>query len=98
MLYIYTHTHVNATSAPAELGGGIHKVSRNGPRMQVRPQVRQLHVYGSGTFGAFWSWCFCGLNQTRIDSDMVTKRIAKLPVLDTWCLLDQRSLTADSHH
>ena len=42
-----------ATSAPAELGGGIH-VSRNRARTQVPLQARKLRVYGSGTCGAFW--------------------------------------------
>ena len=44
----------HATSAPAELGGEIHNVSRNRARAQVLLQARKLHVYGSGTFGAFW--------------------------------------------
>ena len=44
----------HATSAPAELGGEIHNVSRNRARTQVLLQARKLHVYGSGTFGAFW--------------------------------------------
>ena len=39
---------------PAELGGEIHYVSRNRARMQVLPQAQKSHVYGSGTFGAFW--------------------------------------------
>ena len=43
-----------ATSAAAELGGEIHNVLRNRARTQVLPQARKLHVYGSGTFGAFW--------------------------------------------
>ena len=42
-------------SAPAELGGEIHNVSRNRARTQVLLQARKLHVYGSGTFGAFWT-------------------------------------------
>ena len=41
----------HATSAPAELGGKIHNVSRNRARTQVLPQARKLHVYGSGTLG-----------------------------------------------
>ena len=41
-------------AAPAELGGETHKVSRNGARTQVLLQARKLHVYGSGTVGAFW--------------------------------------------
>ena len=44
----------HATSAPAELGGKIHNVSRNRARTQVPLQARKLHVYGRGTFGAFW--------------------------------------------
>ena len=44
----------HATSAPAELGGEIHNVSRNRARTRVLLQARKLHVYGSGTFGAFW--------------------------------------------
>ena len=43
-----------ATSAPTELGGESHKVPRNRARTQVPPQAQKLHVYGSGTFGAFW--------------------------------------------
>ena len=45
----------HATSAPAELGGEIHKVSRNRARTQVFLQARKLHVYGKGTSGAFWA-------------------------------------------
>ena len=41
-------------SAPAELGGETHNVSRNRARTRVLLQARKLHVYGSGTFGAFW--------------------------------------------
>ena len=44
----------HVTSAPAELGGKIHIVSRNRARTQVFLQARKLHVYGSGSFGAFW--------------------------------------------
>ena len=44
----------HATSAPAELGGEIHNVSHNRACTQVLLQARKLHVYGSGTFGAFW--------------------------------------------
>ena len=44
----------HTTSAPAELGGEIHNVLRNRARMQVLLQARKLHVYASGTFGAFW--------------------------------------------
>ena len=44
----------HCTSAPAELGGKIHNISRNRDRTQVLLQARKLHVYGSGTFGAFW--------------------------------------------
>ena len=43
-----------ATSAPAELGGKIHNVSRTRARTQVLLQARKLRVYLSGTFGAFW--------------------------------------------
>ena len=42
-----------ATSAPAELGGEGHNVSRNRARTRVLLQARMLHVYGSGTCGAF---------------------------------------------
>ena len=48
-----------STSAPAELGGEIHNVSRNRTRTKVLLQVRRLHVYGSGSFGAFWQWSIC---------------------------------------
>ena len=43
-----------STSAPAELGGEIRNVSRSVARTQVLLQARKLHVYGSGSFGAFW--------------------------------------------
>ena len=42
------------TSAPAELGGEIHNVSRNRARKQVPLQARKSHACGGGTFGAFW--------------------------------------------
>ena len=42
------------SSAPAELGAEIHKVSRNRARTQVLLQARKLHVRGSGTCGASW--------------------------------------------
>ena len=48
-----------AASAPAELGGEIHNVSRYPARTQVPLQARKLHVYGSGTFGAFWNKLCC---------------------------------------
>ena len=48
------HFRAHATSAPAELGGEIHSVSRNRARTQVLLQARRLHVCGSGTFDAFW--------------------------------------------
>ena len=32
-----------------------HKVSQNQARTQVLLQAPKLHVYGSGTFGAFWA-------------------------------------------
>ena len=42
----------HVTSAPTELGGEIHVVSRNRARTQVLLQARKLHVYGS------WHvWC-----------------------------------------
>ena len=41
------------TSAPTELGGEIHNVSRDRDRTQVLPQAQKLHGYGSSTFGAF---------------------------------------------
>jgi len=44
-----------ATSVPTELGGKIHNASGNRARIQVLVQARKLHVYGSGTFGAFWA-------------------------------------------
>ena len=44
----------HATSVPAECGGGIHNISRNRARTQVLLQAQKLHIYGSGTFGAFW--------------------------------------------
>ena len=44
----------HATSAPAELGGKIHNISRNRSRTHVLPQVRKSQVYASGTVGAFW--------------------------------------------
>ena len=48
-------TSVNlTTSAPAELGGEIHNISRSRARTQVLLQARKLHVCGSGTFGALW--------------------------------------------
>ena len=43
-----------ATSAPAESRGEMHNVSRNRARTQVLLQVQRSHVYGSGTFGAFF--------------------------------------------
>ena len=43
----------HATSAPAELGGGIHNVSRTRASAQALPQAQKLHVHGRGTFGAF---------------------------------------------
>ena len=56
LLYMLTYKHArkHATSAAAELGGEIHNVSRNRARAQVLPRAQKLHVYGSGTFGAFW--------------------------------------------
>ena len=42
----------HATSAPAELGREIHNVSRN-RATKVLLQAQKLHVYGSGTLGAF---------------------------------------------
>ena len=45
----------HATSAPAELGGEIHNVSRSRARMQVPLQAEKWHVSGSGMFGAFWN-------------------------------------------
>ena len=47
------HFRKHAASVPAELGGGIHKVSRNRSRTQVLLQAHVLHIYGSGMFGAF---------------------------------------------
>ena len=47
---------IRAASAPAELGEEIHNVSRSRARTQVLLQARKLHVYGSGTFGAFWKY------------------------------------------
>ena len=47
------HFREHATSAPAELGGDIHKVSQNRAHTLVLLQARKLHVYGSGTLGAF---------------------------------------------
>ena len=47
------HFRKQAASAPAELGGEIHNVSRNRDRKQVLPQAHKLHVYGRGSFGAF---------------------------------------------
>ena len=45
-----------ASSAPAELGREIRKVSRNRARTQVRLQARKWHVCGSGACGAvFWA-------------------------------------------
>lgn len=44
----------HATSTAAEFGGEIHNVSRKRARRQVLLQAQTLHVYGSGTFGAFW--------------------------------------------
>ena len=55
IINIRWHHREHATSAPAELGGKIHKVSRNRARAQVPPQARKLPVCGSGTFGAFGS-------------------------------------------
>ena len=52
-----TSVNEHTTSAPAELGGEIHIVSRNRARTQVLLQARKLHVYGSGTSGAFWPCC-----------------------------------------
>ena len=46
--------HECATSAPAELGGETHNVSRSRACTQVLLRVRKLLVCGSGTFGAFW--------------------------------------------
>ena len=34
----------------------IHNVSRNRDPTQVSLQAQKLHVYGSGTFGAFGHW------------------------------------------
>ena len=45
----------HATSAPSELGGETHNVSRNRARTKVLLQARKLHVYRSGAFGAFWT-------------------------------------------
>ena len=45
----------DATSAPVELGGEIHNISRNGALMHVLLQSWKLHVYGSGMLGAFWN-------------------------------------------
>ena len=53
--YLSTGYREHATSAPAELGGEPHNVSRNRARTQVLLQARKLHVYGSGAFGAFWT-------------------------------------------
>ena len=41
--------------APAELGGEFLNVSRNRAHTQVLLQARKLHVYRSGTLGAFWT-------------------------------------------
>ena len=46
----------HATSAPAELGGEIHNVSRNRAHTQVLLRARKSHLCGSGTFGAFRRW------------------------------------------
>ena len=37
--------HATSASAPAELGGQIHKVSRDRARTQVPPQAQKLHVF-----------------------------------------------------
>ena len=42
--------HLRLQSADAT----IHHFSRNQTRTQVLPQAWKLHVYRSGTFGAFW--------------------------------------------
>ena len=47
------HFRRHTTSAPAELGGETHDVSRNRARAQVLPQAQKLHVYGSGALAAF---------------------------------------------
>ena len=44
----------HANSVFAGLGRETRKVSRNRSRTQVLLQARRLHVYGHGTFGAFW--------------------------------------------
>ena len=51
----------HATSAPAEPGGEIRNVSRNQAHTHVLWQALKSHVFGSGTFGAFWpaQHCIC---------------------------------------
>ena len=62
-IYIYTYIYIyiqtcyfrkQATSAPAKLERKIHNASRNRAHTQILPQGHKLHVYGRGTFGAFW--------------------------------------------
>ena len=43
----------HTTSAAAAFGGETPNVLRNRARTQVLRQAQKLHVYGSGTFGAF---------------------------------------------
>ena len=45
----------HATSAPSELGGEHDNVSRSRARTHVLLQAQKLHVYWSGTSGAFWT-------------------------------------------